>query len=249
MNIELLAEMIGKLILKQDEVALPGLGVFVAEEVEAVFSDKGFTVNPPYRRLVFRQKESTDNSLAELYATEKSVSPDVAAAKINGFMKLLGAALKERKSIYLPGLGRLRATRQNHFFFVQDEYSAIFPEGFGLESISLKSLATNRTVPALKFVADPEVEADAKPEVETVPPQAPKPEPKPKPAPTPVPVRKYEYDLEYEPRKKRPLLTVLLVLLILAVVFFAAVAVIGRVAPEIIDPLLYSPEQLELLGY
>lgn len=247
MNIELLAEMIGKLILKQDEVALPGLGVFVAEEVEAVFSDKGFTVNPPYRRLAFRQKESTDNSLAELYAAEKSVSPDVAAAKINGFMKLLGAALKDRKSIYLPGLGRLRATRQNHFFFVQDEYSAIFPEGFGLESISLKSLATNRTAPALKFVADPELEADVKPEAGTAP--APEPAPAPKPAPAPVPVRKYEYDLDYEPRKKSPLLTVLLVLLILAVVFFAAVAVIGRVAPEIIDPILYSPEQLELLGY
>ena len=38
-----------------------------------------------------------------------------------------------------PGLGRLRATKENNFFFVADEDLDIYPQGFGLEPISLKT--------------------------------------------------------------------------------------------------------------
>ena len=54
MDIDLLAKMVGELILEHDEVALPGVGTFVAELVGASFSDKGFTINPPYRKLSLR---------------------------------------------------------------------------------------------------------------------------------------------------------------------------------------------------
>ncbi|MBQ9548195.1 MAG: hypothetical protein IJV01_03430, partial [Bacteroidales bacterium] len=37
------------------------------------------------------------------------------------------------------GLGRLRATRQNNIFFITDEALDIYPEGFGLEPVSLKN--------------------------------------------------------------------------------------------------------------
>ena len=63
-----MAEMIRELVPCSEEIALPGLGVFVVEEVPATFSDRGYTVNPPYLRLAFRQKSSEDNSLVNLYA-------------------------------------------------------------------------------------------------------------------------------------------------------------------------------------
>ena len=44
-----------------------------------------------------------------------------------------------RKAVALPGLGRLRATRENNFFFVPDENPDIDPTGFGLYPISLKT--------------------------------------------------------------------------------------------------------------
>ena len=50
-----MAEMIRELVPCSEEIALPGLGVFVVEEVPAAFSDRGYTVNPPYLRLAFRQ--------------------------------------------------------------------------------------------------------------------------------------------------------------------------------------------------
>ena len=69
MDIDLLSKMVKELILDRDEVTLPGVGTFVAETVPASFSDRGYTINPPYRRLSFRQRQNAeDNCLIELYA-------------------------------------------------------------------------------------------------------------------------------------------------------------------------------------
>ena len=69
MNIDLLSKMVKELILDKDEVFLPGIGSFVAEFVPSAFSDKGYTINPPYRRLYFRQKQDdTDSTLVDFYA-------------------------------------------------------------------------------------------------------------------------------------------------------------------------------------
>ena len=57
MDIDLFAEIIKELLLDNDEVTLPGLGTFVTEVVPASFSDKGYTILPPYRKLMFRQRD------------------------------------------------------------------------------------------------------------------------------------------------------------------------------------------------
>ena len=139
MDIDLLSKMVGELILDSDEVALPGVGTFVAELMPSTFSDKGYTINPPYRRLSFRQRESSDNRLVELYARSNDVDLQTAASIMGTFLKELKETLKVRKTIVFPGLGRLRATRENNFFFIPDEDLNIFPEGFGLEPVSLKT--------------------------------------------------------------------------------------------------------------
>ena len=60
MDIDLLSKMVKELILVNDRVTLPGVGAFVAEMVPASFTDRGYTINPPYRRLVFRQGVSQE---------------------------------------------------------------------------------------------------------------------------------------------------------------------------------------------
>ena len=139
MDIDLLSKMVGELILDNDEVVLPGVGTFVAEIMPSTFSDKGYTINPPYRRLSFRQRESKDNRLVELYARSNDVDIEAAASIMGSFLKELKETLKVRKTIVFPGLGRLRATRENNFFFIPDEDLNIYPEGFGLEPVSLKT--------------------------------------------------------------------------------------------------------------
>ena len=139
MDIDLLSKMVRELILDNDKVFLPGLGAFVAEVVPSSFSDKGYTVNPPYRRLSFRTKAEPDSLLADLYAASNGVDAEVAERIVGTFTSEMREVLKSKKVVVFPGLGRLRATKENNFFFVADEDLDIYPEGFGLEPVSLKS--------------------------------------------------------------------------------------------------------------
>ncbi len=139
MDIDLLSRMVKEVILDRDRAVLPGLGTFVAEMVPASFSDRGFTINPPYRRLYFRSRLEEDTSLAEIYSASNNISLDLAQNILTDFLKELRQVLKEKKVVVFPGLGRLRATKENNFFFVPDEDLDIYPEGFGLEPISLKT--------------------------------------------------------------------------------------------------------------
>lgn len=140
MDIDLLSKMVKELIMEADEVALPGVGSFIAETEPATFSDKGYTINPPYRKLSFRQRlAGDDNALIDFYATTNGIPVEQAAPIITAFLIELKEVLKEKKVVVFPGLGRLRATKENNFFFVADEDLDIYPQGFGLEPISLKT--------------------------------------------------------------------------------------------------------------
>ena len=139
MDIDLLSKMVKELILDNDKVILPGLGAFVAEIVPSTFSDKGYTINPPYRRLYFRSKPDEGIELAEFYAKSNSVDVQVAERIIKDYIVELQSVLFTRKTVVFPGLGRLRATKENNVFFVADEDLDIYPSGFGLEPISLKT--------------------------------------------------------------------------------------------------------------
>lgn len=154
--------MVKELILDKDEVSLPGVGTFVAEMVPSVFSDKGYTINPPYKRLSFRQKSTGDDSLLiDFYAKCNNLDIETASRIIREFLHEMRHVLETRKSIVFPGLGKLRATRENYFFFVADEDLDIYPEGFGLEPISLKTheetpAEVSATMAALRGILNPE---------------------------------------------------------------------------------------------
>lgn len=162
MDIDLLSKMVKELILDKDEVSLPGVGTFVAEMVPSVFSDKGYTINPPYKRLSFRQKSTGDDSLLiDFYEKCNNLDIETASRIIREFLHEMRHVLETRKSIVFPGLGKLRATRENYFFFVADEDLDIYPEGFGLEPISLKTheetpAEVSATMAALRGILNPE---------------------------------------------------------------------------------------------
>ena len=177
MDIDLLAKMIRDVVLEKDEVALPGLGVFVAEFVPASFSDKGFTINPPYKRLTFRQEVNAgDDTLIRMYAEANNIGEDAAARIVNDFLSGLKDILMVRKAVVFPELGKLRATRENNFFFIADENLDIYPEGFGLEPVSLKThqeavSEVAETMAGLRSILEPDNASgtDIAPESETPP--------------------------------------------------------------------------------
>lgn len=178
MDIDLLSKMVKELILVNDRVTLPGVGAFVAEMVPASFTDRGYTINPPYRRLVFRQgvSQEKDHLLVDMYASANNIDREMAEKLLREFLKGMVEELRKRKMLVFTGLGRLRATRENNFFFICDENLDIFPEGMGLEAVSLKSHSKPKELdfsevdavvnsPA-ESPAEPSAESPAEPSVE-----------------------------------------------------------------------------------
>ena len=300
MDIDLLAKMVKEAILDHDVVTLPGVGCFVAELVPSSFSDKGYTINPPYRRLYFSPKQGSDTYLADLYARDnQGVDAPMANRILTEFLTEMKEILKVKKTVVFPGLGRLRATRENHFFFVADEDLDIYPEGLGLVPLSLKThvetpeevatavaglaelIAEPESEPEPEPVPEPEEEISPRaslgrndkeepevnpepapvpePEPETIPePQpasepvvAPEPEPAPVPEPvkeTPEQVRKDEQVPEPD-TPKRNWGKILLIALGAVAAVLVLCALLGRIAPGLMDHLLYSKEELEILRY
>ena len=75
----------------------------------------------------------------DFYSVSNKVDREIADKVIRDFVSELKEILFSRKTVVFPGLGRLRATKENAVFFVADEDLDIYPEGFALEPISLKT--------------------------------------------------------------------------------------------------------------
>lgn len=273
MDVTFLSRMIGELILDHDSLSLPGLGTFVVEDMPASFSDRGYTVNPPYRRLSFSERESADGLLAELYASSNPVQEEEAEAIINAFVLDLKAELQRDKGVDLPGLGRLRATRENHIFFVPDEDLDISPEACGLEPVSLKS-RRSATLPdviqSVPAAPEPQVapEPHAVPAVEQVPaaeataPEAPiveipaaehAPAAKPEPAAELAPAANPEPAAEPKPaiiapKPRRRALGWALGVVGAAAALLLAFVLASRLSPGSTDRLLYTQEELAIIN-
>ena len=173
MDIDLLAKMVREIMMDHDSVTLPGLGSFAAEVVPATFSDKGYTINPPYRRLYFIPHQGSDTLLADLYSSSNNISTADATRILVEYLTEMREVLIAKKLIVFPGLGRLRATRENHFFFIADEDLDIYPSGFGLEPISLKTHEetpeeVEQAVSSLAQMLEPEPVIEPVPEPEPV---------------------------------------------------------------------------------
>ena len=210
MDIDLLSKMVKEMILDNDSVTLPGIGSFVAEVVPATFSDKGYTINPPYRRLFFRQRHQDDSRLIDFYCQSNGVAPADGERILTEFLAGLKEILIEKKNVILPGLGRLRATKENNFFFVPDEDLDIYPNGYGLEPISLKThQETEEEVSAAiaglrSIIEEPVEEPVVVPEPEPVT----EPEPAVEPEPIDISLPDEEPIVEVAPEPETPVETV-----------------------------------------
>lgn len=232
MDVDFLSGMIGELILDRDTLSLPGLGTFVAEDMPASFSDRGYTINPPYRRLSFTERATDDGVLAAFYARDNSIEPEEAKAILDGYLKELADEVRERGSVDLPGLGRLRSTRNGHFFFVPDESLDISPDTCGLGPVSLK--AHDRPSLAGVAVPQPAVTKQLEPVAEEAP---------------AAPEAVLETPAKAPARKRRPGLRIAIGAFAAAAVLLVAFVALSRSAPDFTDRLLYTQEELEILNY
>lgn len=270
MEINLFSKCVKDLIVENDRVEVPYLGVFSAEMMPASYSDRQTTIHPPYRKMSFHKAEVTladGRLLLDRVRRELGVSLDQAGVELGWCLSRLCSELEGRKSCKLPGLGMMRANARNEFFFVPDGDLDIWPDGLGFEAISIK---VSEKMPGQ---AGHDIEAQAPSDFSDSAPAAQTPsgadevaeglsasEPfigerdeKPEQrSEMPVPELIYEREIEHlsEPQPRRhlkPIWIVLIALGALLVLFVAASYLFTDAMSPILDPLLYSREELELL--
>lgn len=256
MDVLLLSRMIKELVLENDRVSLPGLGVFVCEYVPASFSDKGFVINPPYKRIYFRSKKEDDGLLVSFYAGKNGVDKDVAEKFVEDAVSDIRQELESKRSVEFPELGKLRSTKENTLFFVADQDLDIYPDGFGLVSVSLKSSETEdipESVPVTPAV--PVASATpVTPEVPAAPavPVAPAAPAVSETVETPVTAATPEAPAIPESgKKKAPAWIWGLAISGIVVLALALFAIVARIFPDsgFINGLLYSEEEIEILKW
>ena len=303
----MLSKMLLRLLQDHDSVSLPGLGAFVVKQEPAWFSDKGYTINPPAKRLSFVASEEDDGLLVDYYAASNGIERAVAEDYIRRFACEMLEVLKRKKTLALEGLGRLRATRENAVFFVADPDLNLESESIPLRSVSLKSLVNEESVeisvplrrpePAVETAPEPAVETETvAEETETVPeetdavaegkeavtaatdavPEETDAVAEEKEAVAEAPevveeepaVKEESAAVEEEPaaevetvseeqggqikgRKKisKAWYIIPIVLVCLALVSLAVFLVLCDVAPDFVDSLLYTPEELKIINY
>ena len=241
MDAALLSNMVKDLILDNDSVTLKGLGRFVAKVEPSSFADRGFTINPPYRRLSFEKAEGDDNLLQERFVALAGGDASEAAKALSEFIAEVRTELEDKKVFVLPGLGRLRATAGNNFFLVADEDLDIYPEGFGLVPLSMRTKTETpeevaAAVASLEEVIAPSAPAPAEPSVPLEPEVA-------------EPARETVEPEVHKPRRKgRWLIAASITIVVLCGLFFGGLYALGRYAPDFVDSLLYSEEELQYVN-
>lgn len=271
MDIDLLSRIVKELITDHDKVGLPGLGTFVAEVVPASFSDKGYTINPPYRRLSFHPDNTESDLLVKFYSDSNHVPLEASRVYITEFLSELKQVLIQRKTVIFPGLGRLRATKENNFFFVPDEDLDIYPDGFGLQPVSMKYIQGVADPVDIKLSYSDAMRgfedrhrAAGEPQLETLSPdQAEHVQPS-EHGQSSEPVQPSEDQSERQcdaapaelqgeetdvVRRRCRWWIAPVVVLSLAVVALGVFVILAHAAPDFIDSILYTPEELKILNY
>ena len=141
MEIGVFAKCIKELIVENDRVDVPYLGSFTAELMPATYSDRQTTIHPPYRKMSFHKGEvslAEGRLLLDKVRRELGVNLDQAGVELGWCLSRLNSELEGRKRCSLPGLGMMRANARNEFFFVPDDDLDIWPDGIGFEPIAIK---------------------------------------------------------------------------------------------------------------
>ena len=279
MDIRFFSDIIKEVLVRDSVACLPGLGSLSLVEVPAFFSDKGFTVNPPYIKPVFNPEIKDDMGLVDFYARNNDLSRAQALNLITVQLKNMETELRTAKSLQLPGLGYLRVMHDGGICFVADESLDIFQNFELLEPVSLRYLPSIQQIgpkveaprveepaveaiplaelPALETPALEEVTADEvpieTPVAETPVVDAPVVETPAVEAPaveTPAVETPAVETLEIPARRKtwKKFAWTFFVLVAAVGIMAAALAYLGRNYPELVDPLLYSAEELEILN-
>ncbi len=221
MTIDTFTSLLIEFATERDAVAVPGLGTFVMKSQPAGISDNGFTINPPCRRLEFicdeGRQDDKESDFSLLCSKKTGKTVEEISSETDGIVKQINRALDREGVVVLPEFGKLRRLSDGSRFFIMDKDARIDSEYFGLESVSLKNRPEVRLSPAEEKHPEDKVQEKAQ-------------------------------DVKNTEKKKKPVvLKIALWLFFLAALLVIGFYVLMNCFPDVLDSLLYSPQELEII--
>lgn len=147
---------IQKLLLNNEEIILPNVGVFRIESTPASFLQDGKTILPPSKKLLFENKI--------IHGARLPWQEDLGAKIVE--------ALAQDESFEVPGFGIFTRTQQGGIAFTANDSFDFAPDNFSLEAIQLEVNEELELQPE-KTPQIPKEEPQKKPAKTTAPPPRP----------------------------------------------------------------------------
>ena len=255
MDITLFAKCLKYLLLKNDEVNVPGLGCFTAQTVPASVEDDGTPI-PPYRKIAYSPAEKEDDGtflrwMAKFLHEEGDIQP-----LFRDFIEELSGEMDQTRCVELEGLGTLRSTGHKIYYFTCNNDLFVYPDVPGQESVGAmlpEELAEEESLP-IELSDEKWAREDAEEE-----------QPGPELEPQPEPRRRHsqviDLNIDTEPEEEEApeepesprnrLIGNILLIAFVVVIFLMITVTLFKDMPwmsNLLDHLLYTKEELEILG-
>jgi hypothetical protein len=234
-----LSSLFRKIVLRDGELILPFMGAIRLEDVPASFSEDGMVVCPPAKKLAFDNYNLSSNDiLLNEYALQREISRMAAKKALYKDLEDLRAKVEKEGSYSLEGFGTFLFDKENGYSVDPAPGFEISTETFGLSTLDLR----DKPEPEPEPVTEPEPIPEPEPVIEPV--SEPVPEPVPEPVHEPV---------AEEPAKKKSrsskVLLILLTILAILVILVLLILIFKEELRPILEKILYSKEELEILNY
>lgn len=242
-----LSSLFRKIVLRDGELILPFMGAIRLEDVPASFSEDGMVVCPPAKKLAFDNYNLSSNDiLLNEYALQREISRMAAKKALYKDLEDLRAKVEKEGSYTLEGFGTFLFDKENGYSVDPAPGFEISTETFGLSTLDLR----DKPEPEPEPIPEPEPEPVTEPE--PIPEPEPVIEPVSEPVPEPVPEPVHEPVAE-EPAKKKSrsskVLLILLTILAILVILVLLILIFKEELRPILEKILYSKEELEILNY
>lgn len=234
-----LSSLFRKIVLRDGELILPFMGAIRLEDVPASFSEDGMVVCPPAKKLAFDNYNLSSNDiLLNEYALQREISRMAAKKALYKDLEDLRAKVEKEGSYSLEGFGTFLFDKENGYSVDPAPGFEISTETFGLSTLDLRD----------KPEPEPEPIPEPEPEPVTEPEPIPEPEPVIEPVSEPVPEPVAEEPAKKKSRSSKVLLILLTILAILVILVLLILIFKEELRP-ILEKILYSKEELEILNY
>ena len=134
------------LFLSNDCVIVPGLGGFMAHNINARYEEREHLFLPPLRTLGFNpQLNINDSLLVQSYIEAYDISYPEALQRIEGEVEELRQHLQNEGSYELNDIGTLALNEDGNYVFSPCEAGILTPVLYGLTSVEMKRLDARQT--------------------------------------------------------------------------------------------------------